>query len=113
MILLSPSRFKFYFFFLFLIPYIPKCFCFYKVCLLLFCTFQNGLLSALPYLVSFIVALLAGQVADFLRYRGMLSTGNVRKLMTGTGNIPLHFACISVTANIVNILEKFQLSLSS
>lgn len=46
---------------------------------------QNGLLSAIPYLVSFILSLLAGQVADFLRYRGILGTGKVRKLMTSTG----------------------------
>ena len=48
-------------------------------------SFQNGLLSALPYLVAFISALIIGQLADFLRYRGILGTGKVRKLMTSVG----------------------------
>jgi len=46
---------------------------------------ENGLLSAMPYLVAFIISLMAGQFADFLRYRGILGTGKVRKLMTGVG----------------------------
>ena len=39
----------------------------------------------MPYLVAFIISLMAGQFADFLRYRGILGTGKVRKLMTGVG----------------------------
>eukprot|EP00112_Aurelia_sp_Birch-Aquarium-sp1_P022983 Seg668.1 transcript_id=Seg668.1/GoldUCD/mRNA.D3Y31 product=Sialin protein_id=Seg668.1/GoldUCD/D3Y31 len=46
---------------------------------------ENGLLSALPYLVAFISALVVGQLADFLRYRGILGTGKVRKLMSSIG----------------------------
>ncbi|XP_065062832.1 sialin-like [Rhopilema esculentum] len=46
---------------------------------------ENGFLSALPYLAAFICSLIVGQFADFLRYRGILSTGKVRKLMTVSG----------------------------
>ncbi|XP_025084620.1 sialin-like isoform X2 [Pomacea canaliculata] len=43
---------------------------------------QNGGLSALPYLCESLVSVLAGQVADRLRERGILSTKNTRKLFT-------------------------------
>ncbi|KAF4524838.1 hypothetical protein B566_EDAN014321 [Ephemera danica] len=44
-----------------------------------------GLLSALPYLVMAVVLQIAGQMADCLRSRKILSTTNVRKLFTCFG----------------------------
>ncbi|KAM9510570.1 LOW QUALITY PROTEIN: vesicular glutamate transporter 1-like, partial [Guaruba guarouba] len=46
---------------------------------------QVGLLSALPHLVMTIVVPIGGQVADFLRSRGIMSTTNVRKMMNCGG----------------------------
>ncbi|NXU34689.1 VGLU1 protein, partial [Drymodes brunneopygia] len=44
-----------------------------------------GLLSALPHLVMTIVVPIGGQIADFLRSRGLMSTTNVRKMMNCGG----------------------------
>ncbi|KAJ8402500.1 hypothetical protein AAFF_G00365830 [Aldrovandia affinis] len=44
-----------------------------------------GLVSALPHLVMTIIVPLGGQLADFLRTRGIMSTTNVRKLMNCGG----------------------------
>ncbi|XP_039551984.1 vesicular glutamate transporter 1-like [Passer montanus] len=44
-----------------------------------------GLLSALPHLVMTIVVPIGGQIADFLRSRGIMSTTNVRKMMNCGG----------------------------
>ena len=46
---------------------------------------QVGLLSALPHLVMTIMVPLGGQLADFMRTKGVLSTTNVRKLMNCGG----------------------------
>lgn len=46
---------------------------------------QNGLLSALPYLFTWIANLLVGPVADFLLARNVLSVLLVRKLFTTLG----------------------------
>ena len=43
------------------------------------------MLSALPYLVMWILINIGGQLADFLRYRKILSTTAVRKLFNTTG----------------------------
>ncbi|KAL4625052.1 sialin [Arapaima gigas] len=48
---------------------------------------QNGLLSALPYLGCWVVALLGGQAADHLRETCLFSTASVRKAFTVTGMI--------------------------
>ncbi|NXN96049.1 VGLU1 protein, partial [Rhinopomastus cyanomelas] len=44
-----------------------------------------GLLSALPHLVMTLVVPIGGQIADFLRSRGLMSTTNVRKMMNCGG----------------------------
>uniref|UniRef100_A0A8U7NE61 Large ribosomal subunit protein uL13 n=1 Tax=Corvus moneduloides TaxID=1196302 RepID=A0A8U7NE61_CORMO len=44
-----------------------------------------GLLSALPHLVMTIVVPIGGQIADYLRSRGLMSTTNVRKMMNCGG----------------------------
>ncbi|XP_065715752.1 vesicular glutamate transporter 1 [Patagioenas fasciata] len=44
-----------------------------------------GLLSALPHLVMTIIVPIGGQIADFLRSRGIMSTTNVRKMMNCGG----------------------------
>ena len=49
---------------------------------------ENGIFSAIPYVGFVISALVAGQVADFLRKR-WLSTKNVRKGITLIGMHPI------------------------
>ena len=49
--------------------------------------FQNGLVSAIPYLCQWIVANLAGQLADLLRSRHILSTTTARKLFNTMGKL--------------------------
>ncbi|KAM6184925.1 sodium-dependent phosphate transport protein 1 [Rhynchocyon petersi] len=46
---------------------------------------ENGLLSALPYLIAWICGILGGQMADFFSSRNILSLTNVRKLFTTLG----------------------------
>ncbi|XP_065056231.1 vesicular glutamate transporter 2.1-like isoform X2 [Rhopilema esculentum] len=46
---------------------------------------KAGFLSALPYLIMTIVIQLGGQLADFLRSSGRMSTTTVRKLFTAIG----------------------------
>ncbi|XP_036407704.1 sialin-like [Megalops cyprinoides] len=48
---------------------------------------QNGFLSALPYLGGWVVALLGGQLADWLRERWLISTVVVRKTFSALGMI--------------------------
>ncbi|XP_035257045.1 sialin [Anguilla anguilla] len=48
---------------------------------------QNGLLSALPYLGSWVLALLGGQLADYLREACLFSTVAVRKAFTIIGMV--------------------------
>ena len=47
---------------------------------LLFFVFQDGLLSALPYLVSFLFQQLIAYIFDYIRRRKWLSTTAVRRL---------------------------------
>lgn len=49
------------------------------------CPQQNGMLSALPYLGCSIVAILAGQFADYLRETCLYSTVSVRKALSIMG----------------------------
>uniref|UniRef100_A0A8D0HG77 Vesicular glutamate transporter 1 n=1 Tax=Sphenodon punctatus TaxID=8508 RepID=A0A8D0HG77_SPHPU len=44
-----------------------------------------GMLSALPHLVMTIIVPIGGQIADFLRSRGIMTTTNVRKMMNCGG----------------------------
>lgn len=55
--------------------------------------FQNGLVSAIPFLLSYIIGVGGGQVADKLRYSNTLTTGEVRKVFATAGE----FKCPSVS----------------
>ncbi|XP_021116190.1 sodium-dependent phosphate transport protein 1 isoform X2 [Heterocephalus glaber] len=46
---------------------------------------ENGLLSSLAPLFAYIISILGGQIADFLRSRNILSTITIRKLFTTLG----------------------------
>ncbi|XP_036767582.2 sodium-dependent phosphate transport protein 1-like isoform X1 [Manis pentadactyla] len=46
---------------------------------------QNGLLSALPYLFAWMIGIIAGETADFLLSRNILSIVIIRKLFTTLG----------------------------
>ena len=50
-----------------------------------FCVFQNGFVSALPYILSYIGTVGSGQVADWLRFNKILTTGEVRKVFGTAG----------------------------
>ena len=47
---------------------------------------QASVASAVPFIVTFIVVLLGGLLADSLRERNLCSTGAVRKIFTALGN---------------------------
>ena len=46
---------------------------------------QNGILSGLPYIVTWLLMILGGQLADWLRAPHRLRTGTVRKLFCSAG----------------------------
>ena len=48
---------------------------------------QSGTLSALPHLVMTIIVPLGGQLADFLRKHGYLTTTAVRKIFNCGGRV--------------------------
>lgn len=48
-------------------------------------TLQNGLLSAIPYIVYYVGINIAGITADYMLTKKMLSIGNMRKLMMIVG----------------------------
>lgn len=54
---------------------------------LLFSIEENGLLSALPHLISFIVVIATGGLADFIIRNGYLKRVTTRKLFHGVGAI--------------------------
>lgn len=54
---------------------------------LLFSIQENGLLSALPHLASFIVVMSSGSLADFIIQKQYLKRVNTRKLFHGIGTI--------------------------
>jgi hypothetical protein len=54
---------------------------------LLFSISENGLLSALPHIASFIVVMLTGGLADFIIRKGFLKRVNTRKLFHGIGTL--------------------------
>ena len=53
-----------------------------------FIPLQNGLLSSLPYLGKYLMAVAASYLADFLRQSGKLSTTAARKIFTTFGELP-------------------------
>uniref|UniRef100_A0A8C2QBL3 Sialin n=1 Tax=Cyprinus carpio TaxID=7962 RepID=A0A8C2QBL3_CYPCA len=80
---------------------------------------QNGMLSALPYLGCWLLALLGGQLADLLRERYLIRTVIVRKAVTIVGmvgpavflvaagytgcNYVLAVACLSISSSLGGI----------
>ncbi len=54
---------------------------------LLFSIEQNGFLSALPHLASFIVVISTGGVADLIIRKEILTRVNTRKLFHGIGTL--------------------------
>ena len=57
--------------------------------------FQNGFVSAIPFLLCYIVGVGGGQVADSLRYSKVLTTGEVRKVFA-TGGEFLRLFCYMI-----------------
>ena len=49
--------------------------------------FQNGFLSAVPFILCYIVGVGGSFVADWLRYRRILPTGEVRKVFSTAGEL--------------------------
>ena len=47
--------------------------------------FQNGIVSAIPFLCMYIIGIAGGQLADWLRFNHILSTGEVRKVFATGG----------------------------
>lgn len=47
--------------------------------------YSAGFISALPYFFMAVVVMLGGQLADFIRSKGLLKTTSTRKLFTGIG----------------------------
>ncbi|XP_058141331.1 sodium-dependent phosphate transport protein 4 isoform X5 [Dasypus novemcinctus] len=66
-----------------LIVYIPT----YINSLYIVSTRDNGILSAIPFIASWVFGLLGGQVADLLLIKGV-RLGTVRKITTLLGNLP-------------------------
>jgi hypothetical protein len=54
---------------------------------LLFSIKENGLLSALPHMASFIVVILTGGLADYIIKKQYLKRVNTRKLFHGIGTL--------------------------
>ena len=57
--------------------------------------FQNGFVSAIPFLLLYIIGVGGGQVADKLRYSKILTTGEVRKVFATGGE----FRCPFISLN--------------
>lgn len=47
--------------------------------------FQNGFLSAVPFILCYIFGVIGSFMADWLRYRRILSTVEVRKVFSTAG----------------------------
>ncbi len=47
---------------------------------------ENGTLGSLPHIMTVLIALCSGFIADYMRLNLLWSTTNVRKIMTCTGN---------------------------
>ena len=57
----------------------------------MFLSHRAGFAAALPYLAMAIVVQVGGQVADYMRRRGITSTTSVRKICTGGGKTIILF----------------------
>jgi hypothetical protein len=55
--------------------------------ILLFSIEENGFLSALPHMASFIVVMLTGGLADYMIRKNYLKRVNTRKLFHGIGTL--------------------------
>lgn len=55
--------------------------------------FQNGLLSSLPYLGKYIMAVASSYLADHLRKTGRLTTTATRKIFTLFGELLFSYLC--------------------
>ena len=53
--------------------------------------FQNGFVSAIPFLLLYVIGVGGGQVADKLRYSNILTTGEVRKVFATGGEFKCPF----------------------
>ncbi|XP_064597743.1 sialin-like [Liolophura sinensis] len=58
---------------------------------------QNGLISALPYAVNFVVSVFSGYLADFLRKKQIFSTTSTRKLLSALGLLIQAIGIVGVT----------------
>ena len=59
----------------------------YRNGVLLFSIEENGFLSALPHIASFIVVMLAGSLADLIIRKKIVKRVNARKLFHGIGTL--------------------------
>lgn len=58
---------------------------------------ENGFVSALPYILSFIGTVGGGQLADWLRYNRILTTGEARKVFCSAGFLIPAFLLVSTS----------------
>lgn len=70
-------------------------------------------MSALPYILSFIGTIGSGQLADWLRYKKILTTGEARKVFGTAGKFRLavSFGSIHDYALFNNYLPKVKLNI--
>ncbi|XP_072029827.1 sialin-like [Amphiura filiformis] len=64
--------------------------------ILMFDVSQSGFLSGLPYVFLFVVSVIGGFLADFLRKSGILSTNKTRKIFNSIGLILSGFGVVMV-----------------
>ncbi|XP_054420685.1 sodium-dependent phosphate transport protein 1-like [Pteronotus mesoamericanus] len=67
---------------------------------------ENGLLSALPHLLSWVLSILAGHAADFFLARKILRLVTIRKLFTTLGLLPPALLAVSVLHPSVSPLSS-------
>ena len=69
--------------------------CFAHIYLFIYCVmthsffllFQNGLISAIPFICNFVSIIAFGNIVDYVRSRGLCSTEVVRKIATAAGRL--------------------------
>lgn len=69
--------------------------------------FQNGFLSAVPFILCYIFGVIGSFMADWLRYRRILSTVEVRKVFSTAGESEESFLSTDYSAYLV-INSKFK-----
>ena len=84
-------------------------YCFVECVTLIFFSvfFQNGALSAIPYIGRFLACIFAGHLADALRSKNMLSTTATRKLMQAICKTFIIIQCLN--KHILIETEAYQL----